>query len=349
MKRVYLIGIAAAAMLTGCSLDETVEVAQNDAAISFTNFVDYSTKATDITNDNLTDYDFKVWSLMSDGTNTVDPFNGKTVSNDAAGWTYTPVVYWENGNKYTFVAIASNNNTGWTYTAPTEFGKFGSISLTANTGEEDLIYDFDDTYLSTGVTVTETQCPAAISFTFGHMLSRVKFAFVNKMADGSVLNVTEVKITNANTTATVDLDKVYADADKTITWENASGAKELSFGAVILPEGSDGFTSAADQATKETAHKYMIPVDGQYTLTFKVTRKVSGLTYEYEHETTLPDVEWAAGNSFLFTAALAPETIDPDTQLCPIVFTASVDDWTDFANTNLPDYTLTDETTGLGE
>ena len=47
MKKSFLIGIAAAAMLAGCSYDETVEVAQSKA-ISFSDaFVNKGTRSTE--------------------------------------------------------------------------------------------------------------------------------------------------------------------------------------------------------------------------------------------------------------------------------------------------------------
>lgn len=55
MKKLLFIGLAATAMLAGCSNDETVEMAQ-PAAIGFESFVDKSTRATesdDITLTNL--------------------------------------------------------------------------------------------------------------------------------------------------------------------------------------------------------------------------------------------------------------------------------------------------------
>ena len=40
MKKMFLIGLPATAMLASCSIDETVEMAQNTKAIGFSSFID---------------------------------------------------------------------------------------------------------------------------------------------------------------------------------------------------------------------------------------------------------------------------------------------------------------------
>ena len=90
------------------------------------------------------------------------------------------------------------------------------------------------------------------------MLSRVRFNFVNAMDDGSLLTVKDVKITNACTEGTVQL--IDANAGK-LVWE-PSGDAALLFNAA--PE-----TAFAQSATCTTGHKYMIPADKAYNVTFK--------------------------------------------------------------------------------
>ena len=86
----------------------------------------------------------------------------------------------------------------------------------------------------------------------------------------------------------------------------------------------------------------MIPVmnEGQtYTVQFKVTRTHHGVTDEYDHEVSLPSVDWAAGNSYAFVAKLEAKNIDPDNpNLYKIKFTAKVGEWDKFNDpaTELP-------------
>lgn len=330
MKKLLFIGLAATAMLAGCSNDETVEMAQQNA-IAFDGFVNKSTRgiANDITNDGTNGTTafttFKVWGLMAKDGQTGNPFVGTEVTKNGSNWTYTTPVYWENGYNYSFVALAPTSEAD-NFTAPTTVGEYGSIAFDNGDGTTDLIMDTDGTWATTAVS-TENSCPASINFTFKHLLSRVKFQFTNGMDDGSVINVTEVKIKDANTKATAALSLDNA----TWTLDTDNLPQELSFGDVIL---EDNETNFAGNTTKETDHKYMIPAlsDGQkYTVEFTVTRTFNGVTETYKpHEVQLPDVTMEQGHSYAFVATLKAENINPDAELCPIEFTATVSGWEDF-------------------
>lgn len=333
--------VAAVAMLASCSNDETTGKAVNGNTIKFDGFVNKSVKgaANDLNNTTFTS--FQVWGLMSKGDQTGTPFVGTTVTKSGSEWTYNGNVYWENGYNYSFVAIAP---AGFgTFNAPSTVGQWGSIDFENGEGTTDLIYAIDGTYATSAVS-TEGQCPRAINLTFNHLLSRVKFAFENAMDDGSTINVKDVTITNANTKATATLGA-------TDTWALAADndVAELSFGNVILDAEATGY---AENETKETDHKYMIPAtsaDQKYTVTFTVTRNHSGVTDQYNHEVELPAVTMEQGKSYKFTAELNAQNItggDPDDpnnpELCPIKFTAEVDEWDAFGDTEVPGYTATD-------
>ena len=334
MKKVFLMAVAAVAMLASCSNDETTGKAVNGNTIKFDGFVNKSVKgaANDLNNTTFTS--FQVWGLMSKGDQTGTPFVGTTVTKSGSEWTYNGNVYWENGYNYSFVAIAP---AGFgTFNAPSTVGQWGSIDFENGEGTTDLIYAIDGTYATSAVS-TEGQCPRAIDLTFNHLLSRVKFAFENAMDDGSTINVTGVTITNANTKATATLGETAAWA---LAKDNTTG--NLTFGNVLL----DGqATDFAAPESKATDHKYMIPAisDGQkYTVTFTVTRHHSGVTDQYEHTVELPEITMEQGKSYNFTAELNAQNItggdpdDPDNpQLCPIQFTATVSDWDGFNETEL--------------
>lgn len=333
--------VAAVAMLASCSNDETTGKAVNGNTIKFDGFVNKSVKgaANDLNSTTFTS--FQVWGLMSKGEQTGTPFNGTTVTKSGSEWTYNGNVYWENGYNYSFVAIAP---AGFgTFNAPSTVGEYGTIDFENGEGTTDLIYDVDGMYATSPVS-TEGQCPGPINLTFNHLLSRVKFAFKNAMDDGSTINVTAVKITNANTKATATLGE-------TATWALAAdnSTASLTFGNVIL---DDPATDYAAGVTKATDHKYMIPAtsaDQKYTVTFTVTRNHSGVTDQYHHEVELPAVTMEQGKSYQFVAELNAQNItggDPDDpnnpELCPIKFTAEVDEWDAFGDTEVPGYTATD-------
>lgn len=311
MKKLFIMGLAAMGMaLTACNSDETVEMAKGNA-IGFKTFVNNSTRAAnDATTTNLES--FKVWGLMNKGDKTGTPFVAKEVTKANGTWSYTPPVYWEKDYAYSFVALAPNE--AYTFTAPTAINTWGSLTFENGNGETDLIYA-----AAKKETVEGNGCPAPVSLTFNHMLSRVRFQFENGMLDGSKLTVTNVKINDAYTSGTATLAEQLAD----LTWNPVQGT-----GAIVF-----GNAAAMDPNAKaETAHKYMIPATKKYNLTFTVTRVHHGVTDTYNHTVTLPETTMTQGLSYQFVAKFTAENINPDQVLCPIQFTATVAKWEDFTD-----------------
>lgn len=314
MKKFFIMGMAAMGLaLTACNNDETVEVAKGNA-IGFNTFVNNSTRATDANNDNFTS--FKVWGLMNNGSQTGTPFVGVEVTKANGAWSYTTPVYWEKGYAYSFVALAPND--AYTFTAPTEINKWGSLKYDNKTGETDLLYATQ----KQGTVVGNT-CPNAVSLTFNHMLSRVRFQFKNSMLDGSKLTVTDVKITDAYTNGTATLAEGLAE----LNWVADATTGDLAFS-----NATD--TKIIKDATCTTGHKYMIPAKKAYKVTFTVTREYNGVIDSYNHEVTLPETTMTQGLSYQFVAEFTSNNIDPDNELCPIKFTATVNDWETFGENN---------------
>lgn len=312
MKKLFIMGLAAMGLaLTACNSDETVEMAKGNA-IGFKTFVNNSTRAAnDATTDNLDE--FKVWGLMNKGDKTGTPFVAKEVTKANGAWSYAPPVYWEKGYAYSFVALAPNDV--YTFTAPTAINTWGSLTFNNGDGETDLIYA-----AAKQETVEGNGCPAPVDLTFNHMLSRVRFQFENGMEDGSKLTVTDVKINDAYTSGTATL----AEALDGLTWNPVQGTGAIVFGGAAAME--------QQNAKAETAHKYMIPADKAYNLTFKVTRVHHGVTDVYNHTVTLPKTAMKQGLSYQFVAKFTAENINPDQVLCPIQFTAKVAKWEDFTD-----------------
>lgn len=312
MKKFFIIGMAAMGLaLTACNNDETVEVAKGNA-IGFNTFVNNSTRATDANNDNFTS--FKVWGLMNKGEQTGTPFVGVDVTKAEGAWSYGTPVYWEKGYSYSFVALAPND--AYTFTAPTVINTWGSLTFDNKTGETDLLYATQKQG-----TVEGNTCPPAVNMTFNHMLSRVRFQFKNGMDDGSKLTVTDVKITDAYTNGTATL----AENLNALTWTTETTTGNLAFDNAETV----GF---AQSEFCTTGHKYMIPAEKAYNVTFTVTREYNGVTDSYNHKVTLPVTTMTQGLSYQFVAEFTSNNIDPDNELCPIKFTATVNDWKTFDN-----------------
>lgn len=307
MKKLFIMGLAAMGLaLTACNSDETVEVAKGNA-IGFKTFVNNSTRAAnDATTDNLDA--FKVWGLMNKGTQTGKPFIGKEVTKKNGAWSYQTPVYWEKGYAYSFVALAPND--AYTFTAPTVINTWGSLTFENGAGETDLIYA-----AAKQETVAGNTCPLAVNLTFNHMLSRVRFQFENGMADGSELTVSNVKITDACTSGTATLAEQLAG----LTWAPGQGTGALEFGNA----------AAMEKGAKEaTAHKYMIPATKTYKLSFTVTRVHHGVTDVYNHNNVnLQQLTFEPGKSYQLKATFTAENINPNEELCPITFTATVNPW----------------------
>lgn len=304
-------GLAAMGLaLTACNSDETVEMAKGNA-IGFKTFVNNSTRAaTDVTTESLDA--FKVWGLMKKGEQTGTPFVAKEVTKANGAWSYAPPVYWEKGYAYSFVALAPNN--AYTFTAPSVINTWGSLTFENGNGKKDLIYA-----AAKQETVAGNGCPAAVNMTFNHMLSRVRFQFENGMADGSVLTVSNVKITDAYTSGTATLAEQLAD----LSWTPGQGTGALEFGNAAAME---------KDAKEATGHKYMIPATKAYKLSFTVTRVHHGVTDVYNHNVTLPETAMKQGLSYQFVAKFTAENINPDEVLCPIQFTAEVKGWENFTD-----------------
>lgn len=311
MKKLFIMGLAAMGLaLTACNSDETVEMAKGNA-IGFKTFVNNSTRAGyDVDTENLDA--FKVWGLMNKGNQTGTPFVAKEVTKANGAWSYAPPVYWEKGYAYSFVALAPND--AYTFTAPTVINTWGSLTFENGAGETDLIYA-----ASKQATITGDGCPAPVNLTFNHMLSRVRFQFENGMADDSKLTVSNVKITDAYTSGTATLAEQLAN----ISWDPAQATGTLEFGNAAEME---------KDAKKETAHKYMIPAIKTYKLSFTVTRVHHGVTDTYNHNVDLQELTFEPGKSYQLTAKFTAENINPDEELCPIKFTATVNPWVDAAD-----------------
>lgn len=311
MKKLFIMGLAAMGLaLTACNSDETVEMAKGNA-IGFKTFVNNSTRAaTDVTTESLDA--FKVWGLMKKGEQTGTPFVAKEVTKANGAWSYAPPVYWEKGYAYSFVALAPNN--AYTFTAPSVINTWGSLTFENGNGKKDLIYA-----AAKQETVAGNGCPAAVNMTFNHMLSRVRFQFENGMADGSVLTVSNVKITDAYTSGTATLAEQLAD----LSWTPGQGTGALEFGNAAAME---------KDAKEATGHKYMIPATKAYKLSFTVTRVHHGVTDVYNHNVTLPETAMTQGLSYQFVAKFTAENINPDEVLCPIQFIAEVKGWENFTD-----------------
>lgn len=329
MKKIFLIGLTAAAMMASCSNDETVEMAQQKA-ISFSNaFVNNGTRSSvdpSFNSDNLKD--FAVYGFAENAQN----FKGEKVYKveGTNTWKYDNLQYWVPGNTYTFGAIAphsvaANVSNVTLPTGATKVEMEVAFTNTDDVKQVDLLHAAPAQIAGTAVTPTYE---AAVSMTFYHQLSKVKFSFENAVGAGHYVKVKDVKITNAYKTGTWKVTGEPAN-----TWSNqADKTLELNFGNVV----ANGATAnvAANIAFNETLESYyeklMIPMDASatYTVTFTVDLCAGDAVLKSKTFTTqISGVEFKLGYCYDFKASLNADNITDD-PLKPIKFTViKVEDW----------------------
>lgn len=330
MKKIFLIGLTAAAMLASCSNDETVEMAQQKA-ISFSNaFVNNGTRSIvdpSFNKDNLTD--FAVYGFTQKG----QIFNGEKVSKGGAAWSYDNVQYWVPGNTYTFGAIAPHSAANVSdVKLPEGATKVEMKVAFTNTDADqvDLLHAAPTQIAGTAVTPTYTE---PVSMTFNHQLSKVKFSFENAVGAGYNIKVSNVKIEDAYEKGTLTV------AAAGNTWDNQTNKNlELNFGNVV--DNASG-TNAAFIANTKTLESYneklMIPMGNTaiYTVTFTAELFKDNVPLgTYNHTVEIKNVEFKLGYCYNFKATLTHENIvDPENPLKSIEF--KVDGITDWNQTDV--------------
>lgn len=326
MKKIFLIGLTAAAMLASCSNDETVEMAQQKA-ISFSNaFVNNGTRSIydpSFTTASLSD--FAVYGFTQKG----QIFNGEKVSKGGAastGWSYDNVQYWVPGNTYTFGAIAPYSVAGnvSNVTLPTGATKVGMEVAFTNTDADQVDLLHAAPAQITGVTPTYT---TPVSMTFNHQLSKVKFSFQNSVGVGYNVKVSNVKITDAFKDGTLTV------AAAGNTWGNQTDKTlELNFGNVVANASSTEASAIANAATLESYNeKLMIPMGNtaMYTVTFTAELFKDNVSLGiYNHRVEIKNVEFKLGYCYNFKASLTHKNITAEDKLNPIEFAVTkVEDW----------------------
>lgn len=312
----------AVAALAACTTEQTIVAPQNEA-IGFDTFVDNSTRAEDITTNNIAN--FGVYGTVTKGGNSALIFdNTKVAGTKESGYTYSPAQYWIADAVYDFLAFAPFTNAKWTYT-PTDaqVAKTGTFSFNNETAaaDQDVVYAYTTKTTEDKLNANNTQ---AVAFTFKHILSKVAFSFTNTFTDGNTtLSVYNVKINNTAKNGTMAIvdgeDKAWVGVDNLVVpfGDQATAVNTLKAKAIANKNG-----------TLKLAHHYVIPAERAYNITFDVDLYQAGVylaTYNHEINSA---IDFAKNGNYVLSIKLAPESIDPENKLYPIEFTVNkVDDW----------------------
>ena len=324
MKKI-LVSMFAVAALAACTTEQTIVAPQNEA-IGFDTFVDNSTRAEDITTNNIAD--FGVYGTVTKGGNSALIFdNTKVAGTKDSGYTYSPAQYWIAAAEYDFLAFAPYTNAKWAYT-PTnaQVAQTGTFSFNNETAaaDQDVVYAYKTKTTDATLTADNTK---AVEFTFKHILSKVAFSFTNTFTDGNTsLNVYNVKINNTAKTGTMAIANGVDAAWEVDDADDVTKHLIVPFGA----QAADAQAALANGAELKLAHHYVIPAEREYNITFSVDLYQAGVylaTYNHTIEST---INFAKNGNYVLSVKLAPESIDPANPLFPIEFTVNeVEDWRD--------------------
>ena len=324
MKKIF-IAIMAVAAAVSCSQELTVD-APKGAAIGFANaFVENSTRAADYDADNITD--FSVYGFITKDTEGAIFTDQKVAGSQAAGFTYSPAQYWVGGATYSFSALVPYNGRHWTYTATNSGNGVISFNNETAVANQDLLF----AYATRTTEASITAAPEAVAFTFDHVLSRVKFSFVNGFGEDQniTLKVTNVHITNAYANGTLALENgVLAKA-----WTPADKNLDVAFGDV-----AGGNELGVKEGVKEgeTTHYYLIPAEDTYKVTFTVDIYQSGVLVDTYDRTATVTVALERGKSYDLQATLTANNTSDDGALYPIEFTVgTVNGWENYTGADV--------------
>ena len=321
MKKIFF-GLLAVAALASCTNDETI-VSPKGSAIAFENaYVDNATRATDLTANNL--QDFGVYASVKSSSNSEGLImENTTVTKQGNGaYTYANTQYWVPNATYSFAAIAPKSDAKWAFATDGSVAHAGTITFDneAAAANQDLIYSFESRSLDANALNTQ---PAPVAFTFNHMLSRIRFTFVNNIA--SVSNIT-TKISNVKITDTYKKGTLAVENGVTAqNWEVEDKNLTVAFAnaETIL---------AGDGGSETTEHHYLIPNSDEYVINFDVTIYQAGVELGTYARSSTVRLNMEKGKSYDVKASLTHETVLPN-PLYPIEFTVTkIEDWSNYSN-----------------
>jgi hypothetical protein len=336
MKKTVFLGLAAmATLITACSSDDVVDIKAPGTAIGFSSFIDKATRA-ELTTDNIEAFNVYGYTKTT-GDNPTDQtiFYNEKVSKSNGSWTYTNTQYWVVDQPYDFHAIASSN-VEWEAETTKSSGK---LTFTFGGGTDDLLYD----YVGVAKAAADGNGDfGVVKFTFNHLLSKVQFKFTNALTATNVqLEVTDVKIKEYPysggeiTLGTSDDNGRNSSNASNWTLTDVSGDKsDLAF---AFPSGT---TYATKNNSNTTDPLFLMPAKKAYDLTFTLTlhaytaeKDNTGIPYTRTETVTLPEVEMLPGYSYLFSASITEENLNPGNsstdKIKPITFSVDkVEGWT---------------------
>lgn len=305
MKKL-LVSLLAIAGLVACTNDEVVSV-QKGNPIAFDTFVENVTRV-GYNSGNLEGFD--VWAFIESTNGRSTILTGEDVNrNDDGKWWYGNTQYWVPGNTYYFAALAPMNSQNvrnlQLATGDAAYKGLGTVEFTNVDGTEDLLY------AATKVAANDQQ--GAVTFTFNHLLSKVKFSFTNTFDNENY----SIKVRNIQMTApeTGAIDLTAGE----YVWTDLAGETILNYGDTTA-------TAAMGETVSPADERLTIPAGDtqKYIVTFDVELYVVGnLAKTYNKKSEIKGIALEAGKAYNFAANINAESLNLD----EVVFDAEVDEW----------------------
>ena len=315
MKKILFTILCAGAVMS-CSKEEVITVADQEAITFESAFVEKATKAAyngSYNNNNLNE--FQVYATISgtgNGEGTANIFKGeKVVKGNSLGqgtkWSYAVAntQYWIPGNNYQFRAIADGNVTDVTEVVTNSYGMATAINLLDASAQKDIL---TAEHFVTNYTKPQSGTPAAVAFTFAHVLSKAKFTVKNTVETN---NGYSYKVTNV---ALNDLAKngVYTITDgATGTWAAAAAPAtyRLSFGDVTV-EGKAVETEATvadikyNKSAESNFDRLLITGTQTLNISFSYGLYKDGVLIDAQDKTLTANVTLDAAKAYNFVISL---------------------------------------------
>lgn len=314
MKKIF-IAIMAVAAAVSCSQELTVD-APKGPAIAFDNlFVENSTRANDLNAEGIKNVGFGVTGYIVNAAGQQGKiFDNKEIAWNGSAYTYSPAQYWTAGNTYTFAALVPYVDAQWEYTPTNATNGQITFNNEAAAANQDLLYSYKSETMPESI----VSKPAAVEFTFSHLLSRVKFSFKNGFGDGEniTLQIKDVVVTNVHSNGSVDVvDGAVQD------WTVGTETFNRAFG-----NAGDGILAVGAKGTTE--HFYLIPAYATYNLTFVVDLYQAGVLADTYNRSANVTLSLEKGKSYELAATLNHLNTSDDGELYPIEFQVNeVDEW----------------------
>lgn len=318
-KSMFLLGMAAVA-LASCTNEEVMEVPES-RIINFSTFLNNTTRATtDI--ESLQDGDYYVIGYYGES----GTLNNPVFTNEVNTTEY----YWKAPYTYQFASYSDGKS------------QLEDVTFTPNNTNPVLTisnYTVNDTKdllgaISEQITTTQTTGNSAVSLSFKHLLSKVRFTFNTALGSTYELKIEDLKFT-AFKTGTVSYNKTTA------TWKGNAPKAEYVYDDVINDLADEQYRDDNNTFTA-SVEKFVMPQavpengDGSITVTFSATLKgdavtddSNGITKTFSATLTVPtDNAWKFNTIYNYTTILKASQFNPDLdEDQQITFTPTVEKW----------------------